>query len=518
MTIPEIQDELLRLEYPYLLPDHDPDIERYYYLRNTSRSKDALNLYQNRLKPRYPNDEFRTALLRCYRSRSPLFKQLLARAYRFLGEQALERVRRIIAYIAEKAAAYDSKDVYSTIRAAEDILRFLPPDRYEAAMGIDRFIRYAEAMNFELKSMTRAGELIRSYLSDSLSVVQSERRRRENLQRQMIEEEQRRLTDADWESYRLQKEHGKNSLIDFSSITFSPADLARIEIPKRFTRIEDQTLAYCVKYWNLVNDSAFERILFLYSRKYGTKNYDVYMAIRRGLHNKSKDDEILNSVMSALITGYYYSVQGDQYLQRNWNAIKAVLTQPKTVQAPQSLSSKAVVQVPAAASAQKKMPKKKKAAAKKRDAAKKKTVIKKQAAPKEKVAAPVKNKKPVPAKKPSARIFRPRSVVSKPRETLKPGGSVSDRLRELSGHSYDVFQDRFLAKVRGAIRKILSVGKGRFFVPPEDAENLIYHFLKTHYADPYMNWENSEERGALQALGFNLDSLIPVIDECYRRL
>jgi hypothetical protein len=514
MTIPEIQDELLRLEYPYLLPDHDPDIERYYYLRNTSRSKDALNLYQNRLKPRYPNDEFRTALLRCYRSRSPLFKQLLTRAYRRLGEQALERVRRIIAYIAEKAAAYDVKDVYSTIRAAEDIMRFLPPDRYEAAMGIDRYIRYAEAMNFELKPMTRAGELIRSYVSDSLSVVQNERRRRENLQRQMMEDEQRRLTDADWESYRLQKEHGKNSLIDFSSITFSPADLARIEIPKRFTRIEDQTLAYCVKYWNLVNDSTFERILFLYSRKYGTKNYDVYMAIRRGLHNKSKDDEILNSVMSALITGYYYSVQGDQYLQRNWNAIKAALTQPKTVPAPQPLSEADTgigERKPAAAPVRKKAPKKKKAAAKKKDTAKKKAVIKNQ-------AAPAKNKKPVPAKKPSVRISRPRGAVLKSSGTLKPGGSVSDRLRELSGRSYDVYQDRFFAKARGAIRKILGVGKGRFFVPPEDAENLIYHFLRSHYADPYMNWENSEERGALQALGFNLDSLIPVIDECYRRL
>jgi hypothetical protein len=55
-------------------------------------------------------------------------------------------------------------------------------------------------------------------------------------------------------------------------------------------------------------------------------------------------------------------------------------------------------------------------------------------------------------------------------------------------------------------------------VPPEDAENLVYRFLHAHYSDPYMNWENSEERGALQTLGFELDSLIPVIDECYRRL
>jgi hypothetical protein len=494
MTVQEIQEELFRLEYPQLLPDHDPDIERYYYLRNTGHSRDALDLYQSRLKVRYPDDEFRITLLRCYRSRSPLFKQLLGRAYRLLSEQILEQVKRVIAYIARTAAAYNAKDIYSTVRAAEDILRFLPKDRYEAAADINRYLRYAEAMKFEVKAMNRACGLIHAYLNDSLLVVQAERRRRENLRQRAMEEEQRRLIDADWESYRWQKKYGRQSLIDFSSITFSPEDLARIEIPKRFTRIEDQTLAYCIKYWNLINDSAFERILFLYSRKYGAKNYDVYMAIRRGLHNKSKDDEILNSVMSALITGYYYSVQGDQYLQRNWNAVKDALAPPAKVQTPLSLDEHGAglgekIPVPAPP---------------KPSARKRKRVIKK--------------KKAAPKKKSAIHIPLQIDAALKLGETLKPGGSVSDRLRELSGRSYDVYQDRFFVKARGAIRKILSAGKGRFFVPPEDAENSIYRFLETHYSDPYMNWEQSEERKTLTSLGFDLDSLIPIIDECFKRL
>jgi hypothetical protein len=105
-----------------------------------------------------------------------------------------------------------------------------------------------------------------------------------------------------------------------------------------------------------------------------------------------------------------------------------------------------------------------------------------------------------------------------PKTPGRPGGSVSDRLQELSGRSYDVYQDRFLARVRGSIRKVMGERKGLFFNLPENAEDLIYHFLKDHYADPYMNWEESEERKTLEKLGFSLESLIPIIDECYRRL
>jgi hypothetical protein len=98
------------------------------------------------------------------------------------------------------------------------------------------------------------------------------------------------------------------------------------------------------------------------------------------------------------------------------------------------------------------------------------------------------------------------------------GGSVADRLRKLSGRSYDLYQDRFLTKARLVIRKTLSIGRGRFFSLPEKAEDLIYNFLQDHYADPYMNWEESPERTALRDLGFEQESLIPIIDECYKSL
>jgi hypothetical protein len=477
MNIPEIQEELLRLEYPYLLPDHDPDIERYYYLRTTGQFRDALHIYEARLRPRYPADEFRASLMRSYRSRHPLFPKLLGFAYRALAARSLERIRRSIEYISKQVEAFDKRDVYSTIKTAEDILRLFPRERYEAAEGIERYARYARSLGFHVNSMEKAAELVRAYLTQSLPVVESERRRREALRQKDAEQERRRLVKQDWESYEWQKTHGMAALLDFSAVVFSPEDLRRIEIPGTLASLEDQALAYCIKYWNLVNDPAFERILFLYSRKYGAKNHDIYQAIRRGRMAKQRDDEILASVLSSLIRGYYYSIRGDRYLQVRWNAIKPLLNKMPPNQPPGFSGTDAGE--PARAGEETGTG----------HGAKKK-------------------KKP--------RVSRRRQKGRKPAGWA--AGSVSGRLQELSGRSYDLYQDLFLARARPAIRNILKAGKGRFFKLPERAENLVYDFLKTHYADPYMNWEESEDRKKLAALGFDLESLIPVIDECYRIL
>ena len=184
MDITEIQDELLRLEYPNLLPDHDPDIERYYYLRSIGQSRDALLIYQNRLVIRYPENDFRTWLMRSYRSHDPAFRSLLARGYRMLGARSLERVKQILLIIAEKAESYNEKDVYSTIKTAEEIRRYLAPDRYEAMAGMERYLRYASALNLKVPSIAKATELIRAYMTDTLSIVEEERRKRSDAQRQ----------------------------------------------------------------------------------------------------------------------------------------------------------------------------------------------------------------------------------------------------------------------------------------------------------------------------------------------
>jgi len=587
MDITEIQDELLRLEYPNLLPDHDPDIERYYYLRSIGQSRDAMAIYQNRLRVRYPAEEFRTWLLRAYRSHDPAFRGLLARGYRMLGARSLERVAGVIQTIADLAESFNEKDVYSTIKTVESILKFLPQERYEAVAGMDRFARYANALNLRVKSMTKATELVRAYLTDTLSIVEEERRRRSEAQRQMEDMERQRLVQADWDSYYYQKKFGfRPGLLDLSTVVFSPDDLARIEIPN-FSRVEDQILGYCFKYWNSVEDPAFERILFLYSRKYGKKNYDVYTAIRRGQQAKRRDDEILASIMSVLVTGYYYSIQGDLYLQRNWNVLKNTLAQQKALPSVSS-RKKAVKQLEAKPQAKQiedkrsEKPKRKPAAKPKpkivpkapskaifkiapkpvktvrpaavvarqagkappaslvpakpvkvpyklKQAQQTKTTIVAQAQPKPVRPIAVRPEKPpvkkaVAAYKPapyvsaSAPPSRPKPKVFTNKTLGKAKGSVSDRLKVLSGHSYDVYEDRFLSKARTSIRKILGTGKGLFFSLPEEAEDLVYNFLRDHYSDPYMDWENSTDRKNLSNLGFDLSSIHPVIDECYRTL
>ncbi len=565
MSILDIQDELLHLEYPFLLPDHDPEIERYYEFRAIGRSQDALNLYQNRLKFRYPDDAFRTSLMRSYRSRDPAYKILLAEAYRSLGARSLERIKHIIEYIADEADSYNEKDVYSTIKAAENILRVLPRERFEAVAGIERYHRYAQHLNYRIKSTLKASDLVRAYLTESLSVVEDERRRRRDqiIRRKALEQDL--LVKADWANYEYQKKYGSgHPLIDLSSVVFSSEDLERIEISKDISRLEDQTLAFCVKYWKYTNDPAFERILFLYSRKYGTKNYDIYMTIRRGQLANNRDDEILASVLSALVTGYYYSIQGDIYLQRNWNRLKASLSQDektaelrildtsaeKPRRKKQKTGKKSIKKKKSRLKAAKSVKTKKAENTKTKDDSKKEipearaarkvrqheagkqkqkagdlrsTTMKKSKASKidnsqgsgkteKKITVTRHVKNPIKKKgSVSSEFFRQEQMV-------KPSGSVSDRLQELSGRSYDVYKERFLTKARGAIRKVLGAGKGMFYTIPEEVEDLIYNFLRDHYSDPYMNWEQSEEKRQLDTQGFSINSLDSIIDECYKRL
>jgi hypothetical protein len=616
MNLVEIQEELFRQEYPQLLAGSDPDIERYCYLRSSGQGREALNIYQLHLKPRYPDDTLRMALLHSYRRRDPLYPRLLAVGYRRLAERALERVRKLIDYISAKIRSCNTQDVYSTIKTIEDILRFFPREQYEAISGMDRTYRYAQVLDFQVKPMEQAAEMVRSYLSRSLPVLEKERRRRQQAQ--------------------IQRENSP-ALVDFSAVVFSREDLERIEISPQLSRFEDQTLAYCAKYWNLIDDMSFEQILFLYSRKYRTKNHTVYLAIRQGRRAGHRDEEILTSVMSLLVTGYYYSIQGDRYLQQRWQGIKfdmdravqavknAVPAKPtpatkptpaKPVPAGRPLARSAPVKpaapaakpVPAAeqkpAAEQQSAPARSsvpvKPAVEQRPAAAKSAVPArpvaesgpaavgppipaptakrgpaakplarsapvKPAAPAAKpppqppvpapaveqrpvvpvkpaaLAAAVEQKPPTPAKpltpaaksvpvKPEAparespvreivpvRRSRPAGKTAVP--VVPPAeGSVSDRLRKLSGRSYDLYQDRFLAQARPAIRKILGAGRGLFFNLPEKAEDLVYGYLRDHYADPYMNWAESDESRQLAEQGFRLSSLNPVIDECFRRI
>jgi hypothetical protein len=509
MVMNEIQKELLRLEYPLLQPDYDPDIERYFYLRSNGQARNALHIFETRLKPRYPDDRLRTALFTTYRNHDPVHRQLLAVAYRALVARSMEQIRRSIVYIAAKIEDYDKRDVYRTIKTAENILRLFPSGHYEAIEGIERLSHYSQEMNFHVRAMENAVELVRSYLTQSLPIVQNELQRRDRVRR--------RTARTRREQFLAGMEGRGGASTGISAVVFSPAELNRIEIPPGLTRLEDQTIAYCLKYWNMVRDPAFERILFLYSRKYGKKNHDIYLIIRQGRALRRRDDEILASVMSSLVTGYYYSVLGDRYLQRRWMAVKDEAALPLS---PRQARAAARAVIVSAGSGGTKKAAGKSGKAKKNAAMVKKAAERGAAVPKTAPQKPIVRRtaagKPPPVSGKRKIAPTPKAGIMQAAGHSAAGGSVSDRLRALSGRSYDLYQERFLTRARPAIRKILGARRGIFFSLPEAAENLVYNFLRDHYADPYMNWAESAEKTALARLGFALESLNPVIDECFK--
>lgn len=559
-----LEKELFQIEYPYLTETSDPDIERYYELRSLGRDQDALILYRTKLVPRYPEEVFRMELLRAYRTHSPNYPRLLQQAYEKIGRRLVEKVKTLIEYIAQKARSYDPTDVYSTIKAAEAILALLPKERYEAILTMERLLRYAERLHFHVAAIQKAEALIRAYLTESLQVVEEERSRRQAMLRQQQEEARRRLVEQDKaELARLRSQRRELSepirgkkpgpekttasrrpvVLDLSRVHFSPYDLARIQIPPTLTRIEDKTLAYCFKYWNLVNDAAFERVLFLYSRKYGTKHYEVFSIIQRGRRTGKRDDEILAAVMGALISGYYYSIRGDIYLQQQWAILKKKLEGKGTEPAPvdqkemgpsyggsrrRSISSRRMGS-PAGSG--------EKAASVQKEGTPRVTGIpeaSRNAGPSphgkdsvqslgENGVAPSKSIPPqretgTPSTQRATRKQEAVSMSPVPPGGTMSGGSVSDRLKRLSGKAYDVYGDLFFTQVRPAIRQVLSKGKGLFFTVPESVEDAIYEFLKENYHNPFMNWEESDTRGALRQEGFDIPSLDPIIEACYRRM
>ncbi|WP_304226494.1 hypothetical protein [Gracilinema caldarium] len=562
MSVLDLQTELLQTEYPFLSSDHDPDIERYYDLRALGRSSDALVLYQSRLVPRYPDDQFRTEILRAYRTRSPRYTALLKQAYLALGQRVLERTKKLIKYIAVKADSFDETDVYSTIKTADAILALLPRERFEAVMAMERLHRYAQRLHYCEKSMAKAEALIRAYVTESLSIVEEERQRRKALQEQAQAEERRRLVAQDKaellkqrslaEKQRHQRELqeakqqgalGKHRAespppqvhIDLNAIRFSAADIARIQIPPTLSRIEDKTLAFCFKYWNLVHDSAFERILFLYSRKYKTKHYEVFSAIQRGRLGGKRDEEILSSVMSILITGYYYSIQGDRYLQQQWALLKAKLegnekagpeiakrrTPPRRRTRTSNAGGSRTAGIGGTArggsiAASGTAGGNARSAGRLTAQPRLTGVLNASETHNKSVSAAVVQEKAKHVSDLNKQKKSGSSGESKLRENPVRRNSVSERLMHLSGRSYDVYQDLFMTHVRSAIRRVLGKGRGIFFSLPQEAEDLVYDFLKRNYSNPYMNWEQSQERKQLEQLGFSIPAIEPIIDECYR--
>jgi len=215
--------------------ESDTDIERYFELRSIGRQGDALDLYNSRLRRKYPNDEQRTLLMRYYRSHDERYREILRDNMVTLAERAVTRTTNIIALLTKDIDLVNMTDAYSVIKLAEGILSIISPDRYIAISFTEKYVRYAKIMDYRYAQMERTAELIRLYVTETLESVQ-----------ELKKEHTERCKQRDRVRY-LQNRTAPG--FDLSKISFTAEDVARIILPKTITRTEDIVIAYCIRYW-----------------------------------------------------------------------------------------------------------------------------------------------------------------------------------------------------------------------------------------------------------------------------
>lgn len=461
-TLSDIQTHIIKEEYPTISLESDTDVERYFELRTTQRQSEALALYNLRIKQKYPDETQRTLLMKYYRSHDPRFYTILHDNLVTLAERIISRTIYIITILTKEIDTIDISDAYAVIKLVEGLLAIISPDRYLAVAFAEKYVRYAKTLNFKYDEMDRTAELIRLYVTDTIESIQEYKRENEEKKKQYARQQIQQIN--------------KRASFDLSKIVFTQTDIDRIVIPPSINRTEDIVISYSLKYWNLINDTAFEKTVFLYSRKYKTKNHEIYQAIKNGRLHNWKDEEILNDVLANVVSGYYYNISGDLYIQRTWAQIKA----SGKVQA--STTPMGIMYVP-------NKPKKKKPVT--RTFKTQKSII------------PFKNKK------------RPITKPELPRQPVFHSNSIANILKKITGKSYTVFKDLFFQSIRPSIRYTLlnaTNKKGSLFDNKKNTtEDIIFNFLFTHYNDPYQNWENSAEKKQVSEHGYHIPQIEPII-------
>jgi hypothetical protein len=565
--------ELIAVVFPEMRYGEDPDLERYLELRRGGKVTAALGLYNGPLRLRYPDDGSRIQLISLRRANDPRWRGFQARLLDELAGRLEIRARANMDAILGILRSAAFGDAYGSLRAVDTLLRHLnaleSPDR--ALELVERHLRIARIIEDGLpaakchrsRGLERAADLLREYSSLS---------RMENVEEQdfvarslALEERRRGLatkttvgarhdlaespdfiarSKALEEAKRAGKQGGRH-FFDLEKLRFSAKDRALIELDSPPGRHEDLVLAYCLKYWRLSLDASFERTVFLYSRKYGTRHFELFRELRMGRLRGRSDDELLTALSSLLSSGYSYSITGDIYMQRRWRLLKTGLYEEEKAALGVGEEVKVMgrkpspprgVELPPAAPAAPvaPLPSKRPAVSLKPE--------QRPAPPVTRVAKPVTAAPGVPAaaNKPSraktaAPAFTPREAS--PRARLVParvaaepigaieaktGGSISDRIRRLSGRQYDVYRIIFLEKVRDAIRGRLLALRDRpaaiFDTSANEAEDIIYAYMASKYDDPFMDWETAPERLLVERLGYRVSSLDGIIEDCYRRL
>jgi len=510
----DVRELILERVFPELRYGEDPDIERYFDLRASGRMLDAIAIYKSRLRPRYPDDAKRIILLKLYRTHSPAFSEFL---HGLLSERADEIIMRLcdnIDALVAPLSGVPMKETYAVLKAVERVARLLPDNADAARIMATTYADYAKLLGHKKAETERVAYLLGEFY-DQASV--DEDTPTDFIAASLASEESRKLREHEAE---------KKNFFDLSRIEFDQSDIKRIEIPAGIERDEDIVLAYCHKYWLRADDPAFERIVWLYSRKYGTKNYEVFKAIKTGRNRKYQDDDILTMVSTTIATRYNYTVQGDLYMQAAWRRIKASLYGIAAAQ-------QAIHQAAQRTAEQTGKPEADRALAPLKARTTPPKAGQPEARPDAKSAKPQAHKpdtRQATVAQPRQKLVRAPASAPLQRERpqkdiipeIKATGSISDKIKRLSGRAYDVYREIFLSKVRSHIHTALAKGRlkpgATFGDDSNKAENTVYDFMERNYANAYMNWQVSEHRTRIRELGFDIENLDDIIESCYRKI
>ncbi|UTC64894.1 hypothetical protein E4O00_01325 [Treponema sp. OMZ 788] len=538
MEITELEKQVLKQEYPQVSLTDDLDIERYFELRKTGRLNEALLLYNGKLKRKYPDDVMRYDLMSSYRQGSQHFQELLTANLIQLAQKTIMQIKQVIGFITERTANLDTNDVYNVVQECEKIVSAVSSDRFASISFTEKYARYADIIGFKQAAMKKSAELIRLYVTDTLSSVKAYRDEQAEI---LLQQKRERA------AYKPPK------TFDFSRIVFTKEQIDAIIISPDIKRIEDQVIAYTLKYWPVYADGGFENIVLLYSRKYKTNNFNIFQAVKIGRFRSWKDEEILQAVLLNLVNGYYYSISGDLYLQREWARVKLSIEPVKKKEEiiDKTSDEEAPLKEKVKPKKEKKTPNKKaekknlKKLTKTSGAAgqKDKTAPNNETA-KDKKAEEVKNAKIEKQKSENIKLEKEKlkkdivkkenltetkkeepilsSYFERPKLEMNPSGSISEMIKTMRGDKYQIHKGLFFEGIRPSIRKVLersAVQKISMFGNEQnDAENFIYDFFDENYDNPYQNWGISEQRVQVLKLGFDVKTLEPIIEDWIKGL
>ena len=478
---------ILNQEFPDLSLSGDVDIERYFIYRKQGREKEAIFLYDNKLRLKYPNETLRIALISAYRKKDPVFISLLTQCLKSLANRTIERTKIIINFISESIGNIPKTNILSIVRQCENVVSSISQDRYQVIPFTEKYSRYASYFNFKKKEMKEASHLIKLYISGEFSYLAMREEAR-------IENEKKE----------------KKILFDFSKVTFTKAQESLILISPSIKRIEDKVIAYIAQYLPTCLDSSFENLVLLYSRKYRSKHYDIFKAIKSIVIAKKTDEELLTNVLMTVCDGYYYSISGDIYLQKEWAKLKNNLIEAKTKKDEKKPQQK---ELPSKEKKLHNFSKKEKRMQNKKTIPKDKTVIK---ARKADIIIESKEKAEVLHKK-CEKDIQNTPMNRETAERVQKLESIKDCIKRIIGDNYGIYDELFFKTVRISIRHVLEksmIQKMSLFGDEENlAEDSIYEYIEKNYENPYQNWILSENNKQVETLGFKVSSIEEILKD-----